>query len=92
MYTGRKKELGIWKLNLKPSYHLVRVMEVCTWYFGGIVEGNYPIDQSQHALQEIRRRMKGSRFANDCCGRSDHEFEDSAKVFRQRNVKRETLS
>ena len=50
---------GIWKLDLKPSYHLVRVMEVCTRYFGGIVEGNYPIDQSQHALQEIRRRMKG---------------------------------
>ena len=23
------------------------------------MEGNYPIDRSQHALQEIRRRMKG---------------------------------
>ena len=34
-------------------------MEVCAWYFGGIVEGNYPIDWSQHALQEIRRLMKG---------------------------------
>ena len=50
---------GIWKLNLKPSYHLVRGMEVRARYFGGIVEGNYPIDRSQHALQEIRRLMKG---------------------------------
>ena len=33
-------------------------MEVRAWYFGGIVVGNYPIDRSQHALQEIRRRMK----------------------------------
>ena len=34
-------------------------MEVHARYFGGIVEGNYPIDRSQHALQEIRRKMKG---------------------------------
>ena len=34
-------------------------MEVRARYFGGIVEGNYPIDRSQHALQEIRRQMKG---------------------------------
>ena len=34
-------------------------MEVCAQYFGGIVEGNYPIDRNQHTLQEIRRRMKG---------------------------------
>ena len=34
-------------------------MEVRAWYFGGIVEGNYPIDRSQHTLQEIQRRMKG---------------------------------
>ena len=40
---------GIWKLDLKPSYHLVRGMEVC--------------HQSQHALQEIRRQMKGEHKA-----------------------------
>ena len=34
-------------------------MEVRARYFGGIVEGNYPIDRSQHTLQEIRRLMKG---------------------------------
>ena len=34
-------------------------MEVCAWYFGGIVEGNYPIDWNQHTLQEIRCQMKG---------------------------------
>ena len=45
---------GIWKLNLKPLYHIVRVMEVCARYFGGIVEGNYLIDRSQHTLQEIQ--------------------------------------
>ena len=34
-------------------------MEVRARYFGGIVEGNYPVDWNQHTLQEIQRRMKG---------------------------------
>ena len=35
-------------------------MEVCAQYFGGIVEGNYPVDRNQHTLQEIQRQMKGA--------------------------------
>ena len=34
-------------------------MDVRARYFGGIVEGNYPIDRNQHTLQEIQCRIKG---------------------------------